>query len=120
MMQWSSDVFSEAEASETLRHLMPSRATKARCSLFGKYLNEIPPPHSPDAYVSYCSQIADASERFKETNSPDAELWLYALVVRTLSFEVETDIEGPIKLLFQVSSQKQAESGEPLPDVNEA
>ena len=100
MMQWSSDVFSEAEAAETLRHLMPSRATRARCSLFGKYLNEIPPPHSTDAYVSYCSQIADASERFKETDSADAELWLYALAVRTLSFEVETDIDGPMKRLF--------------------
>tara|TARA_R100000789_G_scaffold52079_1_gene51581 strand:+ start:238 stop:552 length:315 start_codon:yes stop_codon:yes gene_type:complete len=103
MMQWSSDVFSEAEASETLRNLMPSRATNARCSLFGKYLNEIPPPHSVDAYVSYCSQIAGASERFKETDSADAELWLYALAVRTLSFEVEADIEGPMKQSFQVS-----------------
>ena len=27
-MQWSSDVFSEAEASETLRNLMPSRAKR--------------------------------------------------------------------------------------------
>ena len=102
MMQWSSDVFSEAEASETLRHLMPSRATKARCSLFGKYLSEIPPPHSANEYVSYCSQIVEASERFKETDSADAELWLYALAVRTLSFEVETDIDGPMKQLFQL------------------
>ncbi|MEQ5827844.1 hypothetical protein J3456_10800 [Sulfitobacter sp. NFXS29] len=106
-MQWSSDVFSEEETQEVLQFFTPHDVTEKRRSVLSKYLQEIPPPHTDALYTCYCDQLKQAAKRVQETENVDAELWFYALTIRTLSFEVEQQFEGPVKslLLPQASSR---------------
>ncbi|MBM2295100.1 hypothetical protein JQX09_24600 [Sulfitobacter pseudonitzschiae] len=99
-MQWSSDTFTLEDARGVLALFAPDKVTEDRCKRLCNYLEEIPPPHTVDAYVNYYEQITPAAIRVQETGHVDAELWFYALSVRALSYEVEQEFHGPMKQLI--------------------
>ncbi|MFT6675928.1 MAG: hypothetical protein ACJAVM_002125 [Sulfitobacter sp.] len=100
-MEWASDTFSLNDARVVLNLFAPDKATERGCKTLCKYLEEIPAPHDTDAYVNYFEQITPTAVRAGETGSVDAELWFYALSVRTLSFEIEKNFDGPVRELLR-------------------
>lgn len=96
--------FTLSDAREVLDWLRPGDATDANCSKLVTYLEEIPAPKDFETYALYHDQIGPSARMLKRTDRLDAELWLWALTLRALSFEVDNGIEGPVKKLISMSS----------------
>lgn len=103
MMEWSSDTFTLDDARDVLTFFSAEDVCEKNCAALHQYLAEIPAPHDFDAYASYHDQISPAAKRVNETSSKAAELWLWALTIRALSFEVERGFVGPIRELLDPS-----------------
>ena len=97
-MAWESDVFTEGDALDFLTFFSPQIVTPVNVKKLTKYLGEIPPPHDPKTYAAYCDQLKATAGR--RDRGVDAELWLWALLARALSFEVEAEFTGPIRQLL--------------------
>ncbi len=100
MMEWSSDTFTLDDARDVLTFFSAEDVSEKNCATLHQYLVEIPAPHDFDAYVTYHDQLAETAQRQVDTGRKEAELWLWALTVRVLSFEVEQDFVGPISELL--------------------
>lgn len=96
--------FTLSDAREVLDWLRPGDATDANCSKLVAYLDEIPAPQDFETYALYHDQIGPSARMLRMTDRMDAELWLWALLIRALSFEVETGIEGPVKELVRTAA----------------
>lgn len=99
--------FTLSDAREVLDWLRPGDATDVNCLKLLAYLDEIPAPQDFETYAIYHDQIGPSARRLRETDRMDAELWLWALTLRTLSFEVELGLEGPVKKLVRSSAMAQ-------------
>ena len=99
-MIWGSDTFTQEDARDVLAFFSAEDVNQQNCAALHKYLGEIPPPHTAAEYAAYHDQLPLAATRVVETDSKAAELWLWALTVRALSFEVEQGFEGPVRWLL--------------------
>ncbi|UWR10956.1 hypothetical protein [Sulfitobacter mediterraneus] len=104
MMEWSSDTFTLDDARDVLTFFSAEDVSEKNCAVLHQYLAEIPPPHDFDTYVAYHDQLAETARRPEDTGRKEAELWLWALTVRVLSFEVEQGFVGPVRELLSNSS----------------